>query len=328
LIRFPPSFMARTLSWICAVGIGKQPRVQDSCFINDVHVGGTSWEMLRISARNAHLCWQFGLLAVLLSALYHPVVVGLFKQWLEDPSYSHAFSVPIFSVLWCWMHRDVWTTRPICPSNSGIILILAALALLIVGTLGAEIFLPRVSLVVLLAGFIAYFAGWQMLRALLAPVLILFLMVPLPAIVFNEVAFPLQLLASSWSAFLLELLRVPVLREGNVMVLPSMSLDVAEACSGIRSLLSLITLAVFYGSIAERRNWLRWTLVAVAVPIAVAANALRIVGAAVLGYYLGPRFAEGFFHLFSGWLIFILALGLLVLLHKLGSRLAVCRTAT
>jgi exosortase len=264
---------------------------------------------------------QFALLALLLSSLYYSVVLGLVRQWTQDPSYSYGFFVPLFSVLWCWMHRDLWTGRRICPSNSGLIAIVSALALLVVGTLGAEVFLQRISLILLLGGLIAYFAGWGLLRSFLAPWLFLFLMVPLPAIVFNEVAFPLQLLASRLSTSCLEVFHIPVLREGNVIILPSITLDVAEACSGIRSLMSLITLAIFYGSLAERRNWMRWILAVVAVPMAVAANALRIVGAALFGYYWGPRFAEGFFHSFSGWLMFVLALVLLVLLHKFSSRL-------
>lgn len=287
---------------------------------NTVEVGSW-WRIHQDSGFNVRLWSQVALLAILLSALYGPVMISLVRQWVQDPSYSYGFFVPLFVALWCGMHRESWLRHPLCPSNSGLLVIATALVLLVIGVLGAEVFLQRISLVILLGGLTAYFAGWRMLRALVAPLLFLLLMIPLPAIVFNEVAFPLQLLASRFSGCLLGALHVPVVREGNVIILPSITLDIAEACSGIRSLMSLITLAIFYGSLAEPRNWMRSIIALVAVPIAVTANALRIVGAALFGYYLGPRFAEGFFHSFSGWLVFVLALTALVLLHRLSSRL-------
>jgi exosortase len=116
---------------------------------------------------------------------------------------------------------------------------------------------------------------------------------------------------------LLPLLGVPVLREGNVINLPAMPLEVVEACSGIRSLLSLVTLAIIYGYLVETRTWVRVVLALAAIPIAVAANSLRIVGTGLLVQYWDPDKAEGFFHTFSGWLIFVVALAMLVLFHRL-----------
>ena len=139
----------------------------------------------------------------------------------------------------------------------------------------------------------------------------MFLAIPIPIIIFNEVALPLQFLASRLATGLLQFLGVPVLREGNVIRLPSMSLEVVEACSGIRSLMSLVTLAVFYGKLLEERWWNRIILVLAAIPIAVAANGLRVMGTGLLGQYWSPDKAEGFFHTFSGWLIFVLSLGML-----------------
>ena len=152
-------------------------------------------------------------------------------------------------------------------------------------------------------------------------------MIPLPVIVFNQIAFPLQTLASHLASSVLTIMHVPVVREGNVISLPSITLNVVEACSGIRSLMSLATLALMYGLVAERRNWMRVLLVLFAIPAAVGANALRIVGAALLGQYAGPQYADGFFHAFSGWLIFVLTMALLVGLHAAGSRI-VRRDAT
>jgi len=190
------------------------------------------------------------------------------------------------------------------------------MCVLLVGVFGAELFLSRTSLLLLIAGLISFFMGWQMLRALLFPLLFLLLMVPIPAIIFNQVTFPLQILASKLSAWLLPLLGVPVFREGNVINLPAMPLEVAEACSGIRSLLSLLTLAIMYGYLLEKRIFIRLVLALAAIPIAVAANALRIVGTGLLVQYWDPEKAEGFFHAFSGWLIFVVSLLMLFALHR------------
>ena len=191
-----------------------------------------------------------------------------------------------------------------------------AMCILVLGVFGAELFLSRMSLIVLIAGLTIFFLGWKVLRAVLFPLLFLVLMVPLPAIVFSQITFPLQILASKLSAWLLPFLGVPVLREGNVINLPAMPLEVAEACSGIRSLLSLTTLAIMYGYLLEKRVAIRVLLALASVPIAVVANGLRIVGTGLLVQYWDPDKAEGFFHAFSGWLIFVVSLLMLFMLHQ------------
>ena len=179
------------------------------------------------------------------------------------------------------------------------------------------LFLSRLSLIPVLAGLVVLFLGWRFLRAVAFPWLFLLLMIPVPAILFNQITFPLQLLASRIASTLLPLAGVPVLREGNVIRLPEMALEVAEACSGIRSLMSLVTLAVMYGYLLERRWLVRWVLALAAVPIAVAANSLRIVGTGLLVQYWDPDKAEGFFHIFSGWMIFVVSLLLLFAVRRL-----------
>jgi exosortase len=277
---------------------------------------------------NETLLLQVILLFALLWLLYARVVANLARQWFDDPNYSHGIFVPICCALLLWIHRKSWMATPLQPSTSGLLFVVAAMGLLLVGTLGAELFLPRFSLCILIGGLVVYFAGWRMLRAVLAPWLVLFLMIPLPVIVFNEIAFPLQVLASRLACSFLELLQVPVLREGNIIVLSSMSLDIVEACSGLRSLMSLITVAVFYGLFFERKLWMRCLLVLVAVPVAVFTNALRITISAVLAQYVSHEFAEGFFHAFSGLLLFLLSLAALAGLHTLGNRFATRRVAT
>jgi exosortase len=189
------------------------------------------------------------------------------------------------------------------------------------GQFGAELFLARVSLLFLLAGLIILFHGWPLFRAVLFPWAFLILMIPIPVIVLQKVTFPLQLLASKLASTVLPWLGVVVHREGNVIELATMKLEVVAACSGIRSLLSLLTLAIIYGYLLEDRVWVRVVLAIAAVPIAVVANSFRIVGTGLLIQYWDPDKAEGFFHLFEGWLIFVVSLIMLFAVHGLINRI-------
>lgn len=269
------------------------------------------------SALNRDWWWQGALLAVLIASLYGSILFHLVKQWANDPNFSHGFFVPAFSLFVLWQSRERIARQPCRPSGWGLPVIFLALFVLVVGVLGAELFLSRVSLLLLIAGLVIFFCGWPLFRTVLFPWAFLILMIPIPAIVFTQITFPLQMLASKAAALLLPLVGVPVLREGNVINLPAMSLEVAEACSGIRSLLSLTTLAIIYGYLTETRIWVRIALALASIPIAVAANSLRIVGTGLLVQYWDPDKAEGFFHTFSGWLVFVVSLAMLFLLHRL-----------
>jgi exosortase len=260
--------------------------------------------------------WQVSVLVLLVGSLYSSILIHLWKQWGADPNFSHGFFVPAFSLFVLWQDRSRLATLPRMPSWWGLPVLFVALAVLIVGVLGAELFLSRISLLLVIAGLVIFFNGWDYFRAILFPWAFLILMVPIPAIVFSQITFPLQLLASKFAAFTLPLFGVPVLREGNIIYLPAMPLEVAEACSGIRSLLSLTTLAIIYGYLRETRVWVRVVLAIASVPIAIFANSLRIVGTGLLVQYWDPDKAEGFFHLFQGWLIFVVSLAMLFLLHQ------------
>lgn len=260
--------------------------------------------------------WKAGVVAALLLWLYLSTIVHLAGQWWTDPNFSHGFFVPLFSAFVIWQERTRLSALKPQPSWWGLVGLAFGLCVLIVGQMGAELFLSRLSLLIVLAGLTVLFLGWNFFRAILFPWAFLLLMIPIPAIVFNQITFPLQLLASKIASTTLPWMGVPVLREGNVIVLPAMALEVAEACSGIRSLMSLATLAVIYGYLMERRVGVRVLLAVASVPIAVAANSLRIVGTGLLVQYWDPEKAEGFFHEFSGWLIFVVSLVMLYLLHR------------
>jgi exosortase len=261
--------------------------------------------------------WQIAVITALLLWLYAPTLSHLVSQWWNDPNFSHGFFVPLFSAFVIWQERSQLAALTLRPSWWGGLFLAFGLCLLIVGQMGAELFLSRLSLLIVLAGLIVLALGWSCFRALLFPWAFLFLMIPIPAIIFNLVTFPLQLLASKVASTTLPWMGVPVLREGNVIHLPAMALEVAEACSGIRSLMSLATLAVIYGYLMERNTVVRVLLALASVPIAVAANSLRIVGTGLLVQYWDPDKAQGFFHEFSGWLIFVVSLLMLYLLHRI-----------
>lgn len=260
--------------------------------------------------------WQAFVVLLLMVWLYSSILFHLTLQWRGDPNFSHGFLVPAFSMFVLWRDRSRLLSLPIKPSSWGLLIETLSLSVLVVGVLGAELFLARVSLLILIAGLVVTFFGANHLRAVMFPLSFLLLMIPIPAIVFNQITFPLQIVSSKIAATALPWLGVPVLREGNVINLPAMSLEVAEACSGIRSLLSLVTLAIIYGYVASSIKWVRIALVIAAVPIAIVANCLRIVITGILVQYWNPDKAEGFFHIFSGWLVFLISIVMLCLLQQ------------
>lgn len=260
--------------------------------------------------------WKLLLLVALMAAVYYNVVWRLIEQWSDDPNFSHGFIVPLFSAFIVWTKRKELAALSVKPSAWGLAVIVGSLLLVVVGSLGAEIFVARVSLILLLAGVILFLLGWQYFRALLFPWLFLFLMVPIPAIIFSQMTLPLQTLAAKLAAAALQLAGIPVFREGNIIALPAMPLEVAEACSGIRSLLSLGTLAIIYGYFTEERISLRVLLAIASIPIAVLANGFRIFGTGIMVQYWSPERALGFFHEFSGWLVFLVSMCLLFMTQK------------
>ncbi|MGC1646124.1 MAG: VPLPA-CTERM-specific exosortase XrtD [Candidatus Sulfotelmatobacter sp.] len=261
--------------------------------------------------------WQVGVLTAVSLWLYWPTLRRLIGQWWHDPNFSHGFFVPLFSAFVIWQQRERLSRILPRPSRFGMVVLLLGLGVLILGRLGAELFLERSSMLLVLAGAIILFLGWNFFRAMFFPWAFLLMMIPIPTIVFNQITVPLQLLASRVAASMLPVFGVPVLREGNVINLPAMPLQVAEACSGIRSLMSLVTLAIIYGYLFEKRIWVRWVLAIAAVPITVLANDVRIVGTGLLVQYWNPEAAKGYFHSSWGMITFIISLFMFYALHKL-----------
>lgn len=261
------------------------------------------------------------LAAVSFIALYGQVMSGLVSDWATDDNYSHGFIILPFALYFAWERRQRVMTTPVAPALTGLLVVVCGLSLLIVGLLGAERFLTRLSMVTVLIGGLAFVRGWAAVRVLAFPLAFLLLMIPIPAIIFNRIAFPLQLLASEVGETMLSAMAVPVLREGNLIILARTTLEVAEACSGIRSLISLLTLGIVYGYFTDGRMSLRTLIALATVPIAILANGLRVAGTGAAAHYLGEEAAQGFFHSFSGWLMFLVAFMLLFATAQLLLRL-------
>ena len=262
------------------------------------------------------LLGPLALLAVSFAVLYWRVVAHLIRDWTYDGNYSHGFLIVPLALYFAWERGARLRSTPIQPSGVGLAIVLASIGVLLVGLLGAELFLTRISIVGVVGGSIIFLFGWRILRALAFPVLFLLLMIPIPAIIFNQIAFPLQLLASQVGEGALRTLSIPVLREGNVIVLANTSLEVAEACSGIRSLISLLTLGIVYGYFVDKRVSVRLLIALSTIPIAIISNGLRVAGTGIAAHYVGPEAAEGFFHTFSGWLMFVAAFGMLFIVAR------------
>jgi len=256
------------------------------------------------------------LIALGFAALYRDVLVKLVRDWSQDDNYSHGFLIVPIALYFAWERRDRLMAAPFKPSLLGLVAVILSVITLAAGALGAELFLTRISILGVIAGSILFVLGWEHLRILFLPVAFLLLMIPIPAIIFNQIAFPLQLLASRFGETTLWAMQIPVLREGNVITLANTQLEVAEACSGIRSLISLLTLGIVYGYFMHPSVWVRTLLALATIPVAILANGFRVAGTGIAAHYYGPEAAEGFFHTFSGWLVFLAAFAMLFLMHR------------
>ncbi len=258
--------------------------------------------------------------AILLASfffLYSGVLRKLVHDWSIDENYSHGFLVIPMALYLAWERKDQFAAAIGRSSWAGLAAVLGSMALLIVGILGAEVFTTEVSLIGTIAGCVLFLFGWRALGVMLFPIAFLLLMVPIPAIIFNQITFPMQLVASRSAEMGLSALQIPVLREGNVIHLANTSLEVAEACSGIRSLISLVTLGIIYGYFMEQRQWIRVYIGLATIPVAIIANGFRVAGTGAAAHYIGPETAQGFFHTFSGWLVFVSSVIMLFAEHQL-----------
>jgi exosortase len=257
------------------------------------------------------------LLAGSFVVLYYGALCTLVKDWSEDPNFSHGFIVPLVSGFIIWKERANLRMTVSKSANAGLLVIFLSMVLFVVGDVGAERFTRNLSLVLTIAGLFYLYLGGEAIRKFWFPIVYLLFMIPIPAILWNQAAFPMQLLASRISFNVVQALDVSVIREGNILLLPSITLEVVDACSGIRSLTSLLALSAAFAYFSGLRAPYKWWLFGSAVPIAVGANAFRLSATAVIAEIIGPEIAMGFLHELSGILVFLIALFALGLTNRL-----------
>ena len=251
---------------------------------------------------------QFIMLGLLLGGLYHSIFAEMVMDWYNDPDYSHGFLVPLISGYFVYQRREDLKKTLVSPYTPGLLVIIMGVLLLIIGYKGTELFTMRLSFIIIVAGIILYFWGKEAFKILLLPICYLVLMIPLPEIIYNAIAFPLKLFVAKYSVLFLQVINITVYREGNIIMFPNIVLEVADACSGIRSLMSLVALSVAISFFVKASNLKKTVIVLSAVPIAVFTNSLRVIITGILAKYWGVAAAEGFFHEVAGMLVFGLAM--------------------
>ena len=267
--------------------------------------------------------WQTGLLLALWLLAFYPVLPPMVDAWLSHSDNSHALLVPLISVYFLWEKRQQALNTPVQGSWWGLAVLLLSLTLYIISVLGGIAFFARLTFVSALIGLVWGFLGSAMIRLLAFPLGILFFMVPVPDSLLNLVSFPLQLLATKISAGLIQFCSIPVYREGNMLYFMQTQLEVAEACSGIRSIMSLTMLGIIFAYISSGTWSRKAILILSAIPIALLANILRVSGTGILAHFFGDRVARGFLHEFSGLTVFLFGLGLLFLVYSLLKKIGI-----
>jgi exosortase len=274
----------------------------------------------RDSSTQATPWTALGWFAALIALCYWPVLIRLVAQWNNDEDMGHGFFVPILAAYIAWQKRDEFLAVPAKANWLGLLLVIYAGLQLCVATLGAELFLARTAIVLSIIGAVLFLGGTGRLRVMAFPLFLLFFMIPIPAILYNQITFPLQLIASRVAESALMTVGIPVLREGNILELAGQKLSVVEACSGIRSLLTLSFLSLVYGYFFETKTWLRVVLFVATVPIAIVANASRVTVTGIIADSR-PELAHGLFHTAEGFVIWIVSITILALFHQMVNRI-------
>ncbi|MGA1863744.1 MAG: exosortase/archaeosortase family protein [bacterium] len=254
---------------------------------------------------------QIGLIAALFLVLYYPIILSMVMDWKINDNYSHGYLIPAIAGYMIWSIRKEFEDLKIGPNNWGIIVIFVGLFQLIISRIGSEFFLQRLSMIVVLFGIFLFMAGKPITKKFSFPILYLIFMIPIPAILWNKIAFPLKLFASFLATNIINSLGITILRRGNIIYLANMTLEVVDACSGLRSLTSLLALSAAFAFFTKHSKFKKWLLFLSAVPIAILTNIIRLTLTAGFASKYGEKVAEGFLHGFSGMMVFFLGLLLL-----------------
>lgn len=275
---------------------------------------------LKSLTSNRRALLKSAIIVACLVLLYFRVLQGLVSDWIHMPDFSHGFLIPIVSFYFVYERRKELSALSPSTAWGGIGLIVLGILFFLLGNLATEFFTMRFSMLVVLGGIVLFLLGKEFFKTLLFPIVFLIFMIPIPSVLMDRITFPMQLFASKVAAKSLYLIGIPALREGNIILLANTSLEVAEACSGIRSLISLLALSVVFAYFSQKTTLKRVLLVLSTFPIAIIANAARVTGTGILAHHYGDKVAQGFFHGFSGWILFVVAFICLFIVGSLLSR--------
>jgi exosortase len=258
---------------------------------------------------------QIAILLTSFLTLFGQTITEMIRDWSVNDNYSHGFLIPLIAAYMIWQKKEQLSHMCAKPSNIGLLVIISGMCMFIVGNIGAELFITRTAIVVTGIGLCIHSFGTRISMAIFVPLIYLMFMIPLPAIIWNKIAFPLQLMAAKLAMHCVQFIGIPLLREGNVLHLPNTTLEVVDACSGLRSLTSLLALSAAFAYILKISHAGKWILFLSAIPIAILVNILRLTATALLATYAGPETAQGFLHEMSGIIVFIVAFILLRALY-------------
>ncbi len=258
------------------------------------------------------IAWFGGLLI----ACYAPILYRMANQWANDENMGHGFFVPLVSLYVVWQRREQLAETPLKTNWWGMAIVVAGGLLSVIATLGVELFTARMSFVIALVGTVLFLGGIEWLKILSFPLALLLFMIPIPAIIYSALTLRLQMLASALGEMMISAMGIPVLREGNTLRLPSQTLDIVDACSGIRSLISLLFMALVYTYFTDKKVWMRWALLAATVPIAICANGVRVAVTGLLSE-IDTKLASGVYHETEGYIVFVVALVALIATHRI-----------
>ncbi len=250
-------------------------------------------------------------------AMYHHVIAKLVNDWATNDNYSHGFLVPFISAYLIWQNRREIRSKEVKPANVGLFFLALSCLFFISAHVTADLFTMRLSMIIVIWSVVLFLAGWRLAKAIIWPIAFLLFMIPLPAIIWNKIAFPLKLFATKMAVSLITILNISVYNEGNIIYLSNTTLEVVDACSGLRSLTTLLALSAAFAIITDHTRLKRIVLFLSAVPLAVLLNIIRLSATAILAKYFGPQVAQGFLHEVSGIVVFLFSLILLFMLNKL-----------
>ena len=257
---------------------------------------------------------QIFILSILILAIYYPILMGIYAKVSTNEDYSHAFLMPFIAAYLIWEKRKSFKNAQIRPFWIGILLVIFTLLFSIYGVLGSDISAARISWWLWLVCIVLFCYGLYFFKILFLPILMLGFIIPLPNCVQAPLTMSLKLASSKLAAFIIRIANIPVYLDGNILDLGYTQLQVVDACSGLRYILPLIALGILCAYFFQKSLWKRIILVFLTLPIAVLMNGLRVSLTAILSQWVSPKAAEGFFHSFSGWLVFLLSFSLLMVL--------------